>query len=106
MKRISYAPEVLEDLTDLIEILIKENYLYTYEDAADYVQDILKHFRENVEFYPCKTAPAYFERYGAGLRYLPYKRNQRTTWYIIFIEYSEGYHVVKITNNHVAAQFF
>lgn len=106
MKRISYAPEVLDDLAELIEILVKEGYLYTYEDATDYVQDILKHFRENVELYPSKPAPSHFERYGRGLKYLPYKRNQRTTWYIIFVEHPEVFHVVKITNNHVAAQFF
>lgn len=106
MKQIIYAPEVVDDLVDLIDILVKEGYLYTFEDASQYVQDILHHFRKNVEVYPVKHAPSIFSRYGKDLKCLPYKRNQRTTWYIIFAEYADTYHVVNITNNHVAAQYF
>lgn len=106
MRRIVYAPEVLDDLVELIETLVNEGYLYTYDDAEQYVLDILQHFRKNIEIYPCKTAPAYFEKYGLGLKYMPYKRNQRTIWYIVFAEHPELFHVVHITNNHIAAHYF
>lgn len=106
MKRIVYAPEVVEDLSDLIELLVQEEYLSYYEDAEQYVRDILTFFRENIGLYPAKSAPQIFLRYGLELRYIPYKRNNRTTWYIIFAQYDDIYHVVSITNNHVAAQYF
>lgn len=106
MKNVIYAPEVVDDLLMLIEILVADEYLSTYDQASSYAQDIIDYIRSVIDTYPAKIAPARFHRYGNSLRYIPYKRNQRTTWYIMFETHPDCYFVTYITNNHVSGQYF
>lgn len=106
MRQVVFAPEVADDLVELISILVQKDYLSNYELAESYVQDIISYTETVIETYPSKPAPIQFARYGIGLKYLPYKRNQRTTWYIMFETHDDCYFVTFITNSHVSGQFF
>lgn len=106
MKSVVYAPEVVDELYELIEVLVHDDYLSTYELAEAYAQDIIDFIETSISTFPSKIAPLTFSRYGDNLRYLFYKRNQRTTWYILFETHESTYLVTHITNNHVSGQLF
>ena len=82
MNTVLFAPEVEEDLFELTKI------------------------QKYIDSLPHKNAPSYFDRYGYDAKYITYKRNNNTTWYIIFVERANAYLVTHITNNHVSGQYF
>jgi hypothetical protein len=53
-----------------------------------------------------KNAPPYFNRYGSNLKYITYKANKTTSWYILYQQRDNIFLIRHITNNHVAAQYF
>lgn len=106
MKQVVYAPEVVDELYELIKILVNDKYLSTYELAESYAQDIVTFIETNINFFPAKKAPLSFSRYGVDQQYMFYKRNNRTTWYILFETHETAYLVTHITNNHVSAHLF
>ena len=98
MIKVVFAPEVEEDLYELIEILVEKEYLGTYAFAISYVEDLVLELK--------RKAPAFFERYGKELQYVTYQRNANTTWYVFFSLIEENVYFVKcITNNHAAGQY-
>ena len=103
--RIIFAPEVEEDLHDLIEILIVKGYLGTYAFAISYVEDLIIDIQQNIHTKLKKKAPAFFERYGKDMQYITYQRNANTTWYIFFSIIEDTYFIKYITNNHVSGQY-
>lgn len=103
MKSVLFSKAFEDDLFDLFHILYEQNYLSTYEYAWDYVEDILTDIEQNIETKLKKDAPTAFKHFGHNLKYITYKRNNRTTWYIFFEERQDCYFVTYITNNHVSA---
>lgn len=104
--RVLFAPEVEEDLYELIEILIEKGYLGTYAFAISYVEDLVSDIPRNIHTKLKKKAPAFFERYGKNMQYITYRRNANTTWYIFFSVVEENIYFIKyITNNHVSGQY-
>lgn len=77
-----FAPEVEDDLYELIEILIEKEYLGTYPFAISYVEELIAYIQQNIHSKLKKKAPAFFERYGKDMQYITYQRNPNTTWYI------------------------
>lgn len=100
-----FAPEVEDDLYELIEILIEKEYLGTYPFAISYVEELVAYIQQNIHSKLKKKAPAFFERYGRDMQYITYQRNPNTTWYIFFSIVEDSYLVKYITNNHVSAQY-
>ena len=103
--RVVFAPEVEEDLYDLIEVLIEKEYLGTYPFAISYVEDLIVDIQQNIHSKLKKKAPAFFERYGKDMYYITYQRNNNTTWYVFFSIVEESYFVRYITNNHASGQY-
>lgn len=103
--RVVFAPEVEEDLYELIEVLVDKGYLGTYSFAISYVEDLIADIQQNIHSKLKKKAPAFFERFGKDMYYITYQRNPNTTWYIFFSEIEKGYFVKFITNNHVSGQY-
>jgi len=93
----------LEDLANIL--LIKEYFSFT-ETADAYIDDLVAFVLENIDTFPHKPAPSFFSKYGKNLLYIPYNRNNRTTWYILFEKSPSHYLIRYITNNHVAGQYF
>jgi len=106
MKTVLFAPEVEEDLFELTKILVDKQYLANADYAISYVSSLVFYIREHIDSLPHKNVPYYFSRYGFDAKYITYKRNSNTTWYIIFEEKANAYLVTHITNNHVNGQYF
>ena len=100
-----FAPEVEDDLYELIEILIEKEYLGTYPFAISYVEELIAYIQQNIHSKLKKKAPAFFERYGKDMQYITYQLNPNTNWYIFFSIVEDSYLVKYITNNHVSAQY-
>ncbi len=58
--KVLFAPEVEEDLYELIEILIEKEYLGTYTFAISYVEDLVSDIQKNIHTKLKKKAPAFF----------------------------------------------
>ena len=46
--KVVFAPEVENDLFELVEILIRKGYLGTYEFAISYVEDLVHYIQANI----------------------------------------------------------
>ena len=103
--KVVFAPEVEEDLYELIEVLIAKEYLGTYPFAPSYVEDLISDIQQNINSKLKKKAPAFFERYGKDMQYITYQRDANTTWYIFFSIVEDTYFIKYITNNHVSSQY-
>lgn len=103
--KVLFAPEVEEDLYELIEVLVEKEYLGTYPFAISYVEDLIADIQQNIQSKLKKKAPAFFERYGKDMLYVTYQRNPNTTWYIFFSVDEDTYFIKYITNNHVSGQY-
>lgn len=103
--KVLFAPEVEEDLYELIEVLVEKEYLGTYPFAISYVEDLITDIQQNIQSKLKKKAPAFFERYGKDMLYVTYQRNPNTTWYIFFSVDEDTYFIRYITNNHVSGQY-
>ena len=103
--KVVFAPEVEEDLFELVEILFRKGYLGTYEFAISYVEDLVYYIETNIHTAIKKEAPAYFHLFGPDLWYFTYRRNQHTTWYIFFSVIGDTYWIKHISNNHVVSQY-
>lgn len=103
--KVLFAPEVEEDLYELIEVLVEIEYLGTYPFAISYVEDLIADIQQNIQSKLKKKAPAFFERYGKDMLYVTYQRNPNTTWYIFFSVDEDTYFIKYITNNHVSGQY-
>ena len=103
--KVIFAPEVEEDLFELVEILVRKGYLGTYEFAISYVEDLIHFIQTNIQKKIRIKAPAYFDKFGSDLWYITYRRNMNTTWYIFFVQMENTYWVKYISNNHVVAQY-
>ena len=62
--KVIFAPEVENDLFELVEILVRRGYLGTYEFAVSYVEDLIYYIQTNIHTAIKKEAPAYFEQFG------------------------------------------
>jgi hypothetical protein len=93
-------------LDELLNILLEKHYFSYRKDARLYV-DWLTHYAEQyIGIFPGKDAPVYFSRYGSDLKYITYRANKTTAWYIFYQQKENIFLIRHITNNHVAAQHF
>ena len=106
MKRIVLSHEFVDELEELFDILIEEGFFSYDEYALKYIDDIEQFIISSIHAYPKRKAPAIFAKYGHDLKYIAYKKNTRTTWYILFEETDSAFFVRHITNNHVSGQYF
>ena len=57
--KVVFAPEVEEDLYELIEVLIEKEYLGTYPFAISYVEDLISDIQQNINSKLKKKAPVF-----------------------------------------------
>lgn len=106
MKRIVLSHEFIEELDELFDILIERGFFSYDENALKYIDDIERFIASSIHTYPKREVPSLFAKYGKDLKYIAYKKNTRTTWYILFEETDSTFFVRHITNNHVSGQYF
>ena len=106
MKRIVLSPEFVDELEELFDILVERGYFSYDEYALKYIDDIESFIQSSIYTYPKRRVPSLLASYGHNLMYISYKRNARTTWYILFEESETAFFIRHITNNHVSGQYF
>lgn len=93
-----YKPEAEDYFNDLVFILFKEDYFSYLENALIYKNKILHFIENNISTFPSRKTPIQLKNFGS--KYIFYKSNQRTTWYIFFEEKGAQFLVTNITNSH------
>ena len=106
MKRIVLSHEFVDELEELFDVLIERGYFSYDEYALKYIDDIEQFITSSIHSCPKRIAPAIFAKYGRDLKYIAYKKNAHTTWYILFEETDLAFFVRHITNNHVSGHYF
>lgn len=96
--KIIYSKNFVDQLDDLTKILYKHNYFGFIEDADSYVDKIYHYVDNNIDKPISKKSPEQFHKYGK--KYLKYKANQHTFWYIFFNQKDEKFLVNYTLNNH------
>lgn len=98
MEEIVLRIDVINQLDDLVFTLFKEDYFSYPENAKIYVDKIVDFKSSNIETFPNKITP--LKLVHLGEKYIFYKANSRTTWYIFFEKHKNKIIVTGILNNH------
>ena len=77
--KVLFAPQVEDDLFNLVEILVQKGYLGTYEFAISYVEELVDYIQTHIHIGLKKKAPTFFNQYGCDLWYISYRKNANTT---------------------------
>ncbi|MFC6097036.1 hypothetical protein ACFPVY_10310 [Flavobacterium qiangtangense] len=93
-----FTPSVISYLDDLVKILYKKEYFGFIESAEDYVFQIYDSVPENLKANNYKPSPKELKHFGS--KYIFYKANSRTFWYIFFENKNEKYIITGILNSH------
>jgi len=104
--KVYYLPEIEIYLSELIELLYKEEYFSFEEQAVEYVERLKQYIENTIKTAYKRKSPEFFSRYGKDMQYVVYKANTHTSWYIFFQQRDDVYLIRYITNNHVSAQYF
>ena len=103
------SPKVQDYLDSLVPILYEKEYFGFVDSAITYVHELLDDIKTNLPKRLHKPAPTHFDKYGKGLYYASFRKNNQTEWYAFFSKYVEdgntGYLVRHIANNHTVAQY-
>ena len=103
-----FLPKVLEYLDELVFILFEKQYFSFLDTSIRYVDDLVDEIKDTLPMQAYKPAPPFFNKYGEGMFYVVFKKNKRTSWYVVFRIYEENgeriYQVRYIANNHTVAQ--
>ena len=105
-REIVYAKEVELFLDELLIVLFEKGYFSFPDSAKSYVDRIIDYIEQNIGILPGRDAPLYFTRYAKNLKYITYRANKSTSWYVFYQQRAHIFLIRHITNNHVAAQHF
>lgn len=98
MEEIVFRLDVVNQLDDLVFTLFKEDYFSYPENAKIYVDKIVNFTFNSIETFPHKITPSKLVHLGE--KYIFYKANSRTTWYIFFDSNTNKILITGILNNH------
>ena len=103
-----FLPKVLEYLDELVFILFEKQYFSFLYTSIRYVDDLVDEIKNTLPMQVHKPAPQFFNKYGEGMFYAVFKKNNCTSWYAFFRIYEKDgeriYQVRYIANNHTVAQ--
>ena len=85
-------------LNELIFVLFKEKYFSYLENSILYKDKIIDFIESDIATFPSKNPPAALKNFGS--KYIFYKSNQRTTWYVFFENKNNNYLITNIINSH------
>lgn len=98
MEKVAFRFDVLNQLDELVFILFNEDYFSYSENAKSYVDKIIDFTIKSIESFSVKITPSKLVHLGE--KYIFYKANSRTTWYIFFESNENKFLVTGIINNH------
>jgi hypothetical protein len=105
-RKIIFSTEAKIFLKELLLQLYTKGYFSFWNNAREYVKQIVYYIVQYIGVLPGKNAPPHFNRYSSNLKYITYRANKTTSWYIFYQQQDNVYLIRHITNNHVAAQYF
>lgn len=85
-------------MKELIDILYQQNYFSFKKDAKAYVEEIVLFVNDYNFEINVRETPSKFQKHGK--KFLKYKANNQTTWYIFFDQKDDKFLVNFILNNH------
>lgn len=95
---IIYSEEFHRSIEDLVEILYTKQYFgfkYECEFYADKIYDFIDF---NIIKPICKNSPSVDQKFGS--KFIKYKANNNTSWYIFFDQKENQFLINHILNNH------
>ena len=95
--RIKFKEEVVEYLNQLTLSLFNLEYFSYLENAIAYKNRIIHFIEYNINTLPHRITPTRLKHLGS--KYIFYKSNKRTTWYVFFEQKEQNYLITYITNN-------
>ncbi|NDV68198.1 hypothetical protein [Dysgonomonas sp. 25] len=101
---IIFHKDVEDYLSELVGILYTKEYFGFEESAIEYVDKLIDDIVTNLHKKLKKPAPKQFSKYGKNLKYVTYRRNKNTSWYVFFEFENNTYYVNYIANNHTVSQ--
>lgn len=91
-------PEVEMYLNELIFVLFKEKYFSNLENSIFYKDKIIDFIENDIANFSSKKTTAALKNFGS--KYIFYKSNQRTTWYVFSEHKNNNYLITNIINSH------
>lgn len=95
---IIYSHNFISQLDDLAKILYFKKYFSFIEDVDSYIEKIYDFIDSNIDKPISKNSPKEFQKYGK--KFIKYKANHQTFWYIFFDKKDNKFLVNLIINNH------
>lgn len=95
---IIYSDEFHQSIEDLIRILHVKEYFGFEVDCQLYAEKIYDFVDYNIHKPISKDTPASMHKFGT--KFIKYKANNRTTWYIFFDEKDNRFLINHIINNN------
>jgi len=98
LEKIIFKKEVLEYFDELFFILFEQEYFSFEDNAHKYIDKIIQFIYEDIATFPHQSSPKKLKHLGS--KYIFYKANSRTVWYIFFVNKENKYLITGITNSH------
>lgn len=95
---IIYSQEFHQSLEDLVEILFVKKYFGFRIDCQLYADKIYDFVDDNVNKPINRNTPKKLQKFGK--KFLKYKANNNTSWYIFFDQKENQFLINHILNNH------
>ncbi len=95
---VQFQNNVLNFFDDLIYTLFENEYFGFVDSSEEYVNKIVNFIYTTINTFPAKKTPLQLQKYGS--KYIFYKINPRTTWFIFFEHQNNNFFITKIINNH------
>lgn len=95
---IIYTPKFISQLDSLGRVLCRKEYFSFIEDVDHYSDKIYDFNPKNINHPITKYSSKRFQKFGK--KYLRYKANNQTFWYIFFDEKDNRFLITYIPNNH------
>jgi hypothetical protein len=100
-----FSPQVRVYFQELEDILFEKEYFGFEDSSIQYVRKLFFEIRDTLPNRLKKPAPPYFNRYGKGMYYAVFKKNNNTSWYVFFNYEDDVYYIRYIGNNHTCSQY-
>ena len=96
--KIIYSPLFINELDNLAKILYQYKYFSFVVDVDIYIDKIYDFLESNIEYPIAKNSPESFQKFGK--KFIKYKANNQTTWYIFFDQKRNQFIGNHMLNNH------
>jgi len=105
-REIIFSKKVETYLDELMLLLFEKEYFGLPDLAKSYVDRLVSFVEQHIGILSGRKAPDFFQYFGQDLKYITFRANKNTSWYVFYQERNNIYLIRYITNNHVAAQYF